>query len=287
MEKLTKDEFLRILANSNNLAELIELQKYSLEFDDYNEVLGEVIEKSHSYDQETFNQSLIQLEKNFCKERLERSIEIKKFLIEIGAEGFIQQNDVDNTKKNQLYSEMSNEKNIGFNETYFQNELSTQEIPSSLIEALSEKDLNSLKVSLLNLLLDNSKVFSKLLDLIDLVNSKCPEIFKEYIEDEMNDPIDLDSDNWTVLYFHEQNLALETNFAIKRYKHLVDVREFLRKNGESAFQFITETKKSGQSGQSGQSKSIFDELLDILLDSLSKLKDVGCSLIEKVKAKFK
>lgn len=247
MEKLTKDEFLRILANSNNLAELIELQKYSLEFDDYNEVLGEVIEKSHSYDQETFNQSLIQLEKNFCKERLERSIEIKKFLIEIGAEGFIQQNDVDNTKKNQLYSEMSNEKNIGFNETYFQNELSTQEIPSSLIEALSEKDLNSLKVSLLNLLLDNSKVFSKLLDLIDLVNSKCPEIFKEYIEDEMNDPIDLDSDNWTVLYFHEQNLALETNFAIKRYKHLVDVREFLRKNGESAFQFITETKKSGQS----------------------------------------
>lgn len=67
MEKLTKDEFLRILANSNNLAELIELQKYSLEFDDYNAVWGEVIEKSHSYDQETFNQSLIQLEKIFVK----------------------------------------------------------------------------------------------------------------------------------------------------------------------------------------------------------------------------
>lgn len=46
MEKLTKDEFLRILANSNNLAELIELQKYSLEFDDYNAVWGEVIEKA-------------------------------------------------------------------------------------------------------------------------------------------------------------------------------------------------------------------------------------------------
>ncbi|MDN5638480.1 MAG: hypothetical protein L0G48_10060, partial [Staphylococcus equorum] len=168
MEQLTKVEFLRILENSNGLSELIELKKYSLEFDDFNEAWGDIIENNHSYDQDDFNRSLIQLENNFCEERLERSIEIKKFLIEIGAEGFIQQNDAENTRKDQSYSEVSYEKNIGINEIHSQIDLSSQDIPDFLVEALSENDLHSLKVSLLNILLDNSKTFSNLINLIDL-----------------------------------------------------------------------------------------------------------------------
>lgn len=287
MHNIRKDEILNILEKSNDLRELKALATYELEFEDFNEVWGELIEKSHSYDREIFEKSLIQLKKNFCKIRLERSTEIKRFLIEIGAEGFV--NNSDFVSNISIVSEPSDTQVDGLAEGSIKKEF-YDEYSSSLLGALSEKDLSSMKIALLNLLLDNSKPVDKLTNSLSLVYSKFPEIFNDYIEDEINNPIDLNQDNWIVRYFHEQNLTLETNFSIKRYKHLLDVREFLRKKGESDFQFIQETKKSRHSEyseHSGNSKSLLDELIDMLLESLSKIKDAGCNLIEKVKSKFK
>lgn len=288
---IAKEQVLKTLEQSIDVDELNNLRKVISTFEDFDrELWGDlVVEKPH-YAQDDFNTSLNQLEGNFCHERLKQTIEIKLNLIEIGAKGFTDQS-------------VSEEKQVQNTQPSLENNhVKVDDLSATLTEALSNQDLRSIKVSLLNLLLDNSKPFDKLQKLLLLIKGKVPEVFQAYIEDDLNEPMNKDKNHWVSDYFHVQNLSLENNFSLERYQHLLDVREHLRVSGDPNFQYIEATKPKTPISQSqananngshtqnrtGNTQSSWlDELIDILVGSLEKIKDVTCDLIEKVKSKLK
>lgn len=298
---MSKEKILETLERSNCPEELNSLRDVNSNFSTLSiDLAGALVQDKSIYTDEDFYKSISQLKLNFCLERLNRIIEIKLNLIDHGIEGFAQLNSNEvnshNTAQNDKISDTKED--IGL-----------EDLSSTFSSALSNRDLHSLKVSLLNLLLDNSKPIDKLEKLLFLIKEKCPDVFETYIEDRFIEPMNQDKSHWVVSYFHEQNLSLESNFSSERYEHLLEVREYLRIKGEPSFQFIEATKKkkyTSQNGTSGHTKSSstsepkqdkesnyntssswIDEVIDMLVDSLRKIKDASCELIEKIKSKLK
>lgn len=298
---LSKTQVLQTLEQSVNSVELQGLREVGSEFETFNVVLGKLIEEKTHYVQDDFYRSRLQLERNFCPERLKQAIDIKLNLVAIGAKGFTKSDHVE-TVQNVIANDVSGTPDHHVNNV--EQNATLDDFASTFADELSNHDLHGLKVSLLNLLLDHSKPVSKLNKLLSLMQSKYPDVFEEYKEDHFNKPMSEDVNVWTSDYFFKQNLSLETNFAFERYEHLLEVREHLRVNGAPDFQFIEPTKRESSFSQSQEQhktedgfecqhqtnnnqKSWVDELIDILIDSLQKIKDVSFDLIEKVKSKLK
>ncbi|ENU80991.1 hypothetical protein F975_00849 [Acinetobacter sp. ANC 3789] len=292
---LNKEQVLQYLDQLNDQVELQSLRDVSSDFEAFNSILGALIEEKTHYIREDFDRSRLQLDKNFCRERLNRAIDIKLNLIVIGVKGFTESSHMENMIADNVSATRSHNVNNVEQKAILSN------LPSTFVDELSSRDLHGLKISLLNLLLDHSQPISKLNELLFLMKDKCSDVFEEYREDMFNKPMNEDVNFWTSDYFLKQNVSLETNFSFKRYQHLLDVREYLRVNGDPDFQYIERTKEKTSSSQGkkddetgkdqhnteSNSKSWIDELIDILVESLQKIKDVSCDLIEKVKSKLK
>lgn len=77
-------------------------------------------------------------------------------------------------------------------------------------------------------------------------------------------PIVLDITQWTEDYFFQQKSALNLNFSLERFEHLVDVRDHLRKTGNPRFQRI-EKKAQPQGRGTNNAVNPFQEFPLVLL----------------------
>ena len=65
-----------------------------------------------------------------------------------------------------------------------------------------------------------------------------------FVVDDVSEGITDDPQEWSIRYFHECVLSLETNFNAKRFKNILKVRDHLRDQGEPDFQRIEQTMRS-------------------------------------------
>ncbi|KAB0625902.1 hypothetical protein F7P75_10045 [Acinetobacter gandensis] len=289
-----KEEIIETLENCNQKTEIKKLIEIDSDFAELDLDYGELISTHTLYNENDFYGSLDLLKRNFSKERLDSVIGIKLWLIDHEIQGFVDvvQNETIDIEENFINTNANLEEsvdqlNLKQKENKFSNNL--------FDHAFSSKDLDKIKAILLNLIIDREVSTLKLTEYGKVLHEKIPEIFEVYKEDIFNEKMKIDQDKWDSQYLQDQHLSLQTNFSLDRYNHVLEVRKFLGINNDGFLNNpnpnpnvesdnVTDDKNPNRD-DSG--KSIIEELLDKIVDGLNKLKDVGCNLIEKIKAKFK
>jgi len=74
-----------------------------------------------------------------------------------------------------------------------------------------------------------------LLKAMEYADSHVKDVFEPYVVKPFANAIDTNRDDWTEKYHDEQATYLRTNFSKERFRHLVDVREYLREQGVRGF----------------------------------------------------
>ena len=82
---------------------------------------------------------------------------------------------------------------------------------------------------------DNRLSGQHMLDALAWAMERLPGLCEPYGEKAFAGPLDADSSHWTPDYYDRQTVYLKTNFAADRYRHLVQVRMFLRERNTPGF----------------------------------------------------
>jgi hypothetical protein len=74
-----------------------------------------------------------------------------------------------------------------------------------------------------------------LLDAAAWVEDRISGLFASYEDKKFTRPIDERREAWNVDYHDQQVVSMENNFSERRFRHVLDVREYLRQKGEPGF----------------------------------------------------
>lgn len=96
------------------------------------------------------------------------------------------------------------------------------------------KTRQTLRQNLLEQLARNELDGDKIRQII-AVSVAIPDFFEQYQVNEIYDAIEPDELDWNVSYFDRQRKLAQLNFAEQRINHLIDVREYLIRNGIAGF----------------------------------------------------
>jgi hypothetical protein len=176
----------------------------------------------------------------FSKERALHIITVKKYLQDLGIQGFYidEENSEDTLTKNNVIVEdnlrekannlIENTDSIlkQYNPKY-DLEQSIIQKDYQRIQALLDSNLNNYRMLLTDIIKDMLYVYKTL-----------PKIFQDYKVDKITLSIDEDKEEWSTGYFYLQQSYLNHNFAIERLMHLINVRDFLTQQGVEGFEQI-------------------------------------------------
>lgn len=96
------------------------------------------------------------------------------------------------------------------------------------------KTRQTLRQNLLEQLARNELDGDKIRQII-AVSVAIPDFFEQYQVNEIYDAIEPDELDWNASYFDRQRKLAQLNFAEQRINHLIDVREYLIRNGIAGF----------------------------------------------------
>lgn len=82
---------------------------------------------------------------------------------------------------------------------------------------------------------DNRLSGQHMLDALAWAMERLPGLCEPYEEKAFAGALNPDSSHWTPNYYDKQTVYLKTNFAAERYRHLVQVRMYLRERGTPGF----------------------------------------------------
>lgn len=198
---------------------------------------------------------------NFSKQRCEHLIDVKEKMQKDGVEGFgiSKQNQESCQDMSQMQKTLDKFKP----KADFQAAIDDQKV--DLVRAFILRDLNSEY-------LDASDVK----DLVLYTQTKLPETFELYETDtKFRKPFNTNKVEWNYDYFITQQNPLDINFALERVLHLVDVRDFLRKEGVPEFQKLilpaSETESSSESHKGRQRSEARNQIdVEARLNSVAK-----------------
>lgn len=220
---MNKQEFLDNLVNGQvaavqNRAELNKLLESDFEPFDNN---LPIVEQNFSADY--FHKQCSQLKRsNFAKQRCEHLINVKEKMQEMGVAGFALSEE--NQKTNKLRQDTGMRLAEFKPQADFQAAIEQRNV--DLVRAFISRDLNSEY-------LDASDVEN----LVSHTEKMLPETFEPYETDsKFRKPFDENEASWNYDYFINQQSPLNANFALKRVRHLIDVRSKLRQRGVPEFQ---------------------------------------------------
>lgn len=234
-----RDEFLAALKDTQLGSEL--LSEMALELARTSDILepfltheGCAIDGRQPYwSGDYFNKQKAFARMNFSKERLEHLIEVRQFLRQRGDKGFVpvagaRQSAAPHSPQSQHDYQPTN----------------------NLKKFVAQGDLLTTRTALRIEFNDNRLDDHQLYAAVQWMKTQVPDIFENYSEKAFARGIELDSSQWTPEYFGNQIVYLKTNFAEKRFLHLIEVRQVLRERGEEDFApaNVAEPKAPSRSG---------------------------------------
>lgn len=108
--------------------------------------------------------------------------------------------------------------------------------PSENLKRFVESgELQTIRAALRFELNDNRLSRQHLLDALEWACSRVEGVCEPYAEKAFARAIDSDRNMWSADYYDTQTGYLRTNFSSERYRHLVDVRIYLREHGTAGF----------------------------------------------------
>ena len=121
---------------------------------------------------------------------------------------------------------------------------STFKPSNNLKEAVEGGDLELIRI-MLNLELNNNRLTSAdLRAAVEWAEAEVYGLFEAYWEGESAREMSDDPAKWNSKYYDLQDVYLTTNFSKERFLHRIDVRDFLREEGEERFAPLPPRKTS-------------------------------------------
>lgn len=171
-----------------------------------------------NWNTEYFSRHLLLAEHNFARERIEHLIKVREHLRELGVKGFVPLKPSPATQRKDARSMKSNYS------------------PSpNLQRFLKEGNLLTMRTALRMELNDSSLTTTDLHSALAWVKANFPGIFDAYEEKAFARGMELDQKLWTTQYYDSQVTFLKTNFCEERFRHLIDIRDLLRRQGADGF----------------------------------------------------
>lgn len=165
---------------------------------------------------------------HFSKELCEHIIDVKHKLQNTGEKGF----DIMNSSQSTVpLSQSSQQQTMSV-------DLSNYQVKDVLNTHLQQKNVPAVRAFLMSELNNQRVGIEYLIQTVFFVENKLSEVFEEYKTSAFIADINQDQSAWNAYYFDKQQNDLNQNFAIKRFIHLINVREMLMKKGDSQFQQI-------------------------------------------------
>jgi len=219
-----RDGFLEALKDTKLGSEL--LSKMALELARDPDILEPFLTNEHCaidgrqpyWSGEYFNKQKAFARLNFAKERLEHLIEVREFLRQRGDKGF-----APIAQPRQSVAPQNPQSQSDYQPT------------NNLKKFVAQGDLLTIRTALRIEFNDNRLDDHQLYAAVNWMKTQVPHIFESYSEKAFARGIESDSSQWTPEYFGNQVVYLKTNFAEKRFLHLIEVRQLLRERGEEDF----------------------------------------------------
>lgn len=137
---------------------------------------------------------------------------------------------------------------------------SDTEIPERIKGFLKTNDLLQIRTSLRLEFNDNGETQENLLYLLNWAKKQRSDLFEPYAVNAFAREIDEDVANWDSSYYDRQIVYIKTNFSEKRFVHLIEVREKLRKAEVEGFK-AKPRKEKIPTDKVTQLKGMFDDLV--------------------------
>jgi len=183
-----------------------------------------------SWNAEYFSRHILLAEHNFARERIEHLLAVREYLRKQGVKGFVP-------------SAPASRANIRSTQ-----DVTSNYIPSANLQSfVKEGDLLTLRTALRMELNDNSLSAGDLRAALAWVKSQNAGLLEAFSDKSYAQDIDTDSKLWTSSYYEHQVVYLKTNFAEKRFLHLIEVREHLRQQGVKGFVAIAPKSRASTS----------------------------------------
>lgn len=156
--------------------------------------------------------------RNFSRERLEHLIQVRDLFRQRNEKGFTPTVAVSRARKSPM------------------NSVSFDYQPSSnLKKFVDEGDLLTIRTALRLELNDRRLDGAELHGALEWIKGIVPEIFEAFVEGAFARELASDNNQWSEDYYDLQVTYLKTNFAEKRFLHLIEVREQLRSSAVEGF----------------------------------------------------
>jgi hypothetical protein len=238
-----RDEFLAALKDTQLGTEL--LSEMASELARAPNILEPLLTNEHCaingqqpyWSRDYFNKQKAFARVNFAKERLEHLIEVREFLRQRGDKGF-----APIAESRHSVAPQNPQSQSDYQPT------------NNLKKFVAQGDLLTIRTALRIEFNDNRLDDHQLYAAVNWMKAQVPDIFENYSEKAFARGIDTDSSQWTPEYFGNQVVYLKTNFAEKRFLHLIEVRQLLRERGEEDFApaDVAETKASSRARSASQ-----------------------------------
>lgn len=186
-----------------------------------------------SWSAEYLSCHLLLTEHNFSRKRIEHLIQVRDHLRKQGVKGFV-------PVKNLTASTQKKEAT----------RVTPSYMPSSnLHKFVKEGDLLTIRTALRIELNNNSLTSDNLRAALAWTKAKVPGLFETYQEKAFARGMESSQKSWTSKYYDNQVVFLKTNFCEERLLHLIEVRDWLRRQGVEGFTALP--PKPGSNANSG------------------------------------
>lgn len=170
-------------------------------------------------------------ERNFSEVRWQHLLTMRTYFRQNGHEGF-------SAKLSAPQANHTNQPSLERNHRMYQ--------PSEDLKRYVEADnLNAIRVLLRADEISNMRLSQQdLIEAAEWIKACKPEIFAPYEEKRTAHATNPNRADWTVDYYDQQMVRLENNFSEKRFLHVLEVREHLRRQNVPGFAPIKDTPKA-------------------------------------------
>lgn len=168
--------------------------------------------------------------RNFSHERARHLLDVRKRLRQLGEDGFITMPSLRESRANAVVARVA--------ETF--------EPTPSLAKAIASEDIGLIRAALRLEIADMRLPGSYLQGAMGWSATQYEGIFVPYEEGRFKGAMDSSKEAWTAEYHSIQIVFLKANFSIKRFLHVIEVREHLRTTGAAGFTPPVQTPATGQ-----------------------------------------
>jgi hypothetical protein len=199
-----------------------------------NELLDAIEAARSAWTLTYYSRQKICAENNFSRVRLAHLIDVREYFRQEGYKGFVP------SVNDQHTSHMNHT-----SQTKRQEDARAAYQPSvNLRKFIDEGDLPAIRTALRLELNDNRNSSQDLRSAMVWTSERVSGLWAPYEEKAFSRAINTDQGDWSSEYYDNQTVGLRSNFAEKRFLHLIDVRDHLRERGVEGFAPIARSADS-------------------------------------------